>query len=194
MGVILRFIKKLGVSLLVLGVIGLLALVGFYLFINYDGNFYAVKDGEIYRSAQLDAISLQNHISTQNIKTVVNLRGANPDKDWYKTESSVTSKNGVTLIDIPLSSSHRIKPDEARAYVELINQAQKPVLIHCLNGSDRTGFISAVYLIQNGVDEITASQQLAIRYGHFPHGPWVDTKAMDESLNDFIGTLLPGTD
>ena len=190
----MRFLKKLVVSFLTIGIIGAIALGGFYLYVNFDDNFHAVKEGVIYRSAQLSGPSLENHITAENIKTVVNLRGANPAKDWYTTESSVTKKNGITLIDIPLSSSQRIKPDDARAYIELINQAPKPLLIHCLNGSDRTGFISAVYLIQNGVDEITASQQLALRYGHFPHGPWVDTKAMDESLADFINTLQPGTD
>jgi len=191
---ILRFFKKLVVSAVSIGFVGLLTLVAFYFYVNYDNNFYAVKEGVYYRSAQLDGPSLENHIIAQNIKTVVNLRGANPEKDWYKTEASITQKNGVKLIDIPLSSSQRIKPDEARAYVDLINNSPKPVLVHCLNGSDRTGFISAVYLIQNGVDEITAARQLAIRYGHFPHGPWIDTKAMDESLADFISTLQPGTD
>lgn len=194
MGVILRFLKKLVVSLVTIGLIGLLFLGGFYLFVNYDDNFYALKDGVIYRSAQLDANALEKHIVSQNLKTFVNLRGPNPDKDWYRTESNIAKKNGITLIDIPLSSSERIRPDQARTYIDLINQAPKPLLIHCLNGSDRTGFISAVYLIQNGVDEITASHQLALRYGHFPYGPWSDTKAMDESLNDFINTLQPGTD
>jgi len=194
MGVILRIIKRLFVSLFIIGLVGLLTLGGFYLFVNHNSNFYAVQEGVVYRSAQLDAANLENHIAAQKIKTVINLRGANLDKDWYKTESNVSKLHEVTLIDIPLSSSQRIKPDEARAYIELINQAPKPVLIHCLNGSDRTGFISAVYLIQNGVDEITASRQLALKYGHFPHGPWRDTKAMDDSLADFISTLQPGTD
>ena len=194
MGVILRIFKRLVFSLLIFGLAGLLTLGGFYLYVNHNSNFYAVQEGVIYRSAQLDAGNLEHHIAAQKIKTVVNLRGENLDKDWYKTESNVSKLHGVTLIDIPLSSSRRIRPDEARAYIELINQAPKPVLIHCLNGSDRTGFISAVYLIQNGVDEITASHQLALKYGHFPHGPWRDTKAMDDSLADFINTLQPGTD
>jgi len=194
MGVILRFLRKLLVSLLSLGLLAALVISGFYLYVNYNDNFHEVQEGVVYRSAQLDGPALENHITMQGIKSVINLRGANPDKDWYKTEFSITKKNGITLIDIPLSSSQRIKPDEARAYVDLISNAPKPVLIHCLNGSDRTGFISAVYLIQNGVDEITASKQLALRYGHFPHGPWVATKAMDDNLNDFINTLQPGTD
>ena len=194
MRVILRYLRKVLVALLSLALLASIVISGFYFYVNYDDNFHEVQEGLVYRSAQLDGPALENHITLQGIKSVINLRGANPDKDWYKTEASIAKTNGLTLIDIPLSSSQRIKPDEARAYVDLISNAPKPVLIHCLNGSDRTGFISAVYLIQNGVDEVTASKQLALRYGHFPHGPWIATKAMEENLNDFISTLQPGTD
>jgi protein tyrosine phosphatase (PTP) superfamily phosphohydrolase (DUF442 family) len=194
MKVLLSFFKRITIALLCFALASLAVAGGFYLWVNYNGNFHTVQEGELYRSAQLDANALAEHIAKEHIKTVVNLRGANPDKPWYQAQSNLAKSKGVVLIDIPLSSSQRIKPDDARAYVDLIKSAPKPVLVHCLNGSDRTGFISAVYLIQNGVDEITAAQQLSIKFGHFPHGPWVDTQAMDQSLNAFIGTLLPGSD
>lgn len=194
MGVVLSILKRLLQTLVAALVFVLLGGGGFYIYLNYDGNFHPIREGVAYRSAQLDAQALAGHIASENIKTIVNLRGANPSKEWYSNEARIAKQSGVTLIDIPLSSSEFIKPAEARAYVDLINNAPKPVLIHCLNGSDRTGFISAVYLMQNGVDEITAGRELSLRYGHFPHGPWVATKAMDQSLNAFIQTLQPGTD
>ena len=192
--VIWRLLRRLILSLLTFVMIGLIGLVGFYFWVNYNDNFHAVQDGVVYRSAQMSVESLEKHIEAEHFQTVVNLRGSNPNQEWYRSESKFLNAKGVQLIDIPLSSSSRVKPDQARAYIDLIANSPKPVLIHCLNGSDRTGLISAIYLMQNGIDEITASKQLAMTYGHFPFGPWADTKAMDLSLKEFISTLQPGTD
>jgi protein tyrosine phosphatase (PTP) superfamily phosphohydrolase (DUF442 family) len=191
---LLGVFKRLGVLAIGVSLAGIGALGVYYVWVNYNDNFHTVQKEVVFRSAQMSTDALKKHINAEHIQTVVNLRGANPDKSWYQEESSLLSASGVTLIDIPLSSSTRVKPEDARRYIDLISNAPKPVLIHCLNGSDRTGLISAIYLIQNGVDEVTASRQLAVKFGHLPYGPWSDTKAMDESLDEFITTLQPGTD
>jgi protein tyrosine phosphatase (PTP) superfamily phosphohydrolase (DUF442 family) len=191
---LLGVLKRVVILAIVVSLAGVSALGVYYLWVNYNDNFHTVQNELVYRSAQMSADSLKKHINAEHIRTVVNLRGANTDKSWYQEESALLSAGGVTLIDIPLSSSTRVKPEDARRYIDLISNAPKPVLIHCLNGSDRTGLISAIYLIQNGVDEVTASRQLAVKFGHLPYGPWSDTKAMDESLDEFISTLQPGTD
>jgi len=189
-----RVFKQLILTLIGIAGITLIGLIGFYYWINYNDNFHTVQDGVVYRSAQMSPEALKKHLESERIQTVINLRGSNPGQEWYRLESSLLSNSGIKLIDIPLSSSTRISPDEARTYIDLINNASKPVLVHCLNGSDRTGLISAIYLLQNGLDEITASKQLSIKYGHIPYGPWADTKAMDVSLKNFIAILQPGTD
>ena len=189
-----RIFKRLTLSLLSLIGITLIGLCGLYLWINYNDNFHAVQEGVVYRSAQMSPESLKKHLESEQIRTVINLRGSNPGQEWYRLESNVLNNAGITLIDIPLSSSTMYKPDEIRTYIEKINSAPKPVLIHCLNGSDRTGLISAVYLLQNGIDETTASKLLSLRYGHIPYGLWANTKAMDVSLKNFIAILQPGTD
>src|SRR5215211_1350251 len=51
-------------------------------------NFGVVTPGRVYRSAQMPAGSLARTVREHRIKTVLNLRGANPTQHWYRAESS----------------------------------------------------------------------------------------------------------
>ena len=52
--------------------------------------------------------------------------------------------------------------------IALMQTLPKPLLIHCKQGSDRTGLLAALYLASiKGVDVDTADDELSIAYGHF---------------------------
>jgi hypothetical protein len=60
--------------------------------------------------------------------------------------------------------------------------AEPALLVHCRNGADRSGLVSAIYLAEiQGVAVDEAIGQLSLYYGHFP---WLisETGAMDESF------------
>ena len=58
-----------------------------YLFsLQVLNNFHEVIPGEMYRSAQLSDGELTMYVKKYNIKSVINLRGENPTKDWYNNE------------------------------------------------------------------------------------------------------------
>ena len=57
----------------------------------FSGNFHEVVPGQFYRSAQLSGERLGAEIDRYGIKTVINLRGENPDKGWYVDEVSATA-------------------------------------------------------------------------------------------------------
>jgi hypothetical protein len=46
-------------------------------YLRLSGNFHAVEEGVIYRSAQLSGDDFQNRIRTYGIRTIINLRGEN---------------------------------------------------------------------------------------------------------------------
>ena len=151
----------------ILGV-GLLGLIGFLGIQQYTGNFHTVVEGELYRSAQMKGTQLSEYTAKVGLKSVLNLRGAAPDEDWYKAEIADSARLGLAHADFALSASREVTNAEAAELIALMQTLPKPLLIHCKQGSDRTGLLAALYLASiKGVDADTADDELSIAYGHF---------------------------
>ncbi|WP_174803855.1 dual specificity protein phosphatase family protein [Martelella limonii] len=158
--------------------------------LQLTGNFHEVKAGELYRSAQPDAAALAGYIERYGIKTVINLRGAKPGKAWYDTEVATAGQAGITHIDFAMSDRRALEPERSMELLALMRDAEKPILIHCKAGADRTGLASVLYLQQlGGIDEETAEWQLSPLYGHVAL-PGIGPYAMDstwEGLEKIFG-------
>ena len=162
-----------------------LAIGGYVGILQLTGNFHEVIAGELYRSAQPTAVALENYIQSYGIKTVVNLRGQSP-RDWYRDETAVTDRMGVTHLDFKMSAGRELTPEESFQLISLLRDAPKPILIHCQGGSDRTGLASVMYLQQIAkVDEETAEWQLSLVYGHVGLPFLSYAYPMDESWERF---------
>jgi protein tyrosine phosphatase (PTP) superfamily phosphohydrolase (DUF442 family) len=161
---------------LVLGLAGALtAEVGWAVSSN---NWHSVIPGRAYRSAQLSPAQLANRVRRYGIRTVINLRGLSPTLDWYMDESRATHALDLAQEDVTFSAYRLPSPDELRRLVEVFDQTEYPVLIHCRQGVDRTGLASAVLmLLHTDAPLAEARRQLSLRYGHVPLGP---TKALGE--------------
>ncbi len=163
-----------------------LLLGGAYGVIEYDGNFHAVESGQVYRSAQLDGEDLTRRIQENGIKSVLNLRGESPGSDWYDAELAAARSQGVTHLDYRMSAGKPLSLEQMQEVLRLIEQAPKPILIHCKAGADRTGLVSAIYLANQGASMERVQQALSVRYGHLPILHWSSTIAMDQSLELFL--------
>jgi protein tyrosine phosphatase (PTP) superfamily phosphohydrolase (DUF442 family) len=149
-------------------VLGLLAEGGRVLF---GSNEHTVLPGRIYRSAQLSPQKLSRLITDKHIRTVVNLRGFSPFERWYVAESQATHDAGVSQEDITLSAKRFPPPSEIARLIEVLDNTEYPVLIHCAQGADRTGLASViVLLLYTNADLATARHQMWPRYGHLPVG------------------------
>ena len=143
--------------------------VGFRLALFVGGNFHEVVPGELYRSGRPSAEALQRYQDQYHIRSVLNLRGSNPDKGWYRKEVALTKKLGITLIDFPMNSHHALSDDQMQQLIVLMREAPKPLLIHCQAGADRTSLASALYLRAiKGTSAEEAAGQLSLLYGHLP--------------------------
>lgn len=164
-------------------VIGLAAggFFAFALYLYMTDNYHTVIPGELYRSAQLDAKALADHQARDGFRSVLNLRGASKSA-WYEDELRVSAELGLVHADFKLSARKEITPDEVRALVTLMRDLPKPILIHCLQGADRTGFASAAYLaeITKAGHEVSEAQ-LSIRYGHIGIPYLSEAYPMDET-------------
>ena len=145
------------------------------------GNFHRV-DQDLYRSAQLYRFNMPYYLHTHHIRSVINLRGSSKEQ-WYKDELRICKENNVTHFDFGISDRKRISLPKMKALVSLMQNAPKPLLVHCKAGADRTSLASALYLhaIKHRPD---AKEAISILYGHFP---WLGsrTKAMDQSFEEY---------
>ena len=100
-------------------------------------NFYKVSDG-IYRSAQPDRKNMEL-MDIIGVKTVINLRR-------YHSDINEAKNTSLKLERVKMNPG-KIKDEDIAEILTLIKNSDKPVLIHCWHGSDRTGVVVAMYRI-----------------------------------------------
>ena len=132
-----------------------------------DANFHEVDPGKFYRSAQLKRVEFETALK-KGIRTVINLRGKATGQDWYKMEKELTRKYGAKLINIAMSPSEIPTKENLRKLVGAYEDSERPILVHCEMGADRTGEASAIYSMDYmGASVREALDQLTPEYQHF---------------------------
>lgn len=127
-------------------------------------NFSTVAPG-VYRSNHPDHKRLAAY-RARGIKTILNLRGALHEAPNV-LEAESCRQLGLTLVTVSLSARQAPKRDKLLQLVTAFETLEKPVLIHCKSGADRTGLVSVLYLmIHCGEPVETAMRQLSLRYLH----------------------------
>lgn len=172
----LRLLQKIFFFIIVLSLI----LFAFY-HVFFSPRIDTVVEGRVYRSAQLSGDLLEKIIKEKGIKAIINLRGKSNDSQWYADESEISKEYHVHLYDIGLS------PHDLPEYNKLINildillKSEKPILIHCHKGIDRTGLVSALALaIEQDTSLSELKKQFSWRYWVLPFyrstGPYFFSK------------------
>jgi len=129
-------------------------------------NLHKVNDN-LYRSSQPTPWQLKKIVKEKGIKTVINLRGAQPHSPVYMLEKKTCDEIGVKMIDVEIYS--RALPDKERLekLAKAFEEAEYPVLMHCKAGADRTGLAATFYLYyKEGVPLEEIDQLKFIPYGH----------------------------
>jgi protein tyrosine phosphatase (PTP) superfamily phosphohydrolase (DUF442 family) len=101
-------------------------------------NFYRVSD-TYYRGAQPTAEGMRE-LTLMNVKTVVNLRAVNSDRDEI-------GDAGLVYEHISFKAWHAEDEDVVRFLRIVTDPQKKPVFVHCEHGADRTGMMTAIYRI-----------------------------------------------
>jgi len=147
----------------------------------YD-NYHVVIPGELYRSAQMSAPRLREHIGRDGLRAVINLR---PETNalWHTREKEASQMAGVEYVDFPLAGDRAPSSQQTAALVIVLRRARRPVLIHCEHGADRTSFAVALYLSEAaGLSESQARAAFSIRYGHLA---FTHVGCLDDAFAEF---------
>lgn len=154
--------------------------------IIYDGNFRAVEEHVLYRSAQPGRGELEAFARQYGLKSVLNLRGAHPGTYWYDQEMAAAHDLGLSHYDYPLSAKRFVTGRQIADILAIIRHAPKPLLIHCQSGADRAGLVAALFRYAVAGDSAAeADRQLSLAYGHFPYLT-SRSGAMDDSFWAYV--------
>ncbi|MFO0936861.1 MAG: tyrosine-protein phosphatase [Gemmataceae bacterium] len=165
-----------------------LSVVGWFLYLFVGPNRHAVIAGKVYRSSQPSGETLSSLIRANRVRTVLNLRGFCPGVDWYEEEMQAVYAGDANLEDVTMSAKCLPTPGEVRRVIDIYDHAEFPILIHCKEGKDRTGLVSAMALLlyTDATVEMARRQLLPI-YGHLQVGR---TVAMDDFFDRYEAWLL----
>ena len=112
-------------------------------------NFSEVSEGRIYRGAQPSPLFLRWLAREHGIRALVNLRGRTPGY-----ESAFAARHGLRLFSLDLSADRPPTPEQVERFLRIVRDPENyPLLVHCRNGVDRTGYMVATYrILEEGWD------------------------------------------
>ncbi len=164
----------------------LVAVAGLLLAQDASGNFHTVVAGQFYRSGQLSPGQLVEYQSEYGIRTIVNLRGRNPQSAWYRREVKESRQLGIVHVDFAMSAGQVLSRSRAERLIAILAAAKKPILVHCEGGADRSGLVSSLYMAAvRKAGEAASERELSIRYGHIAIPGLSRAWAMDKSWQEF---------
>jgi tyrosine-protein phosphatase SIW14 len=136
-------------------------------------NLYKINE-DLYRSEQPHEKGMKE-LQKIGIQTIVDLRSCQNDQN----EAFDTK---LYLIHIPIQAG-RISYNDILLSLRSIHYARKPLLVHCLHGSDRTGCIVAAYrmVYEDCSREEAINEFLEKDYGY--HKKWYPILTLLRSLD-----------
>jgi protein tyrosine/serine phosphatase len=157
--------------------------------VNFGDNFHPVVQGELYRSAQPPPERIAAYQKEHGIKTIINLRGSNVGSAWYDDEVAEAMRLGIAHVDFRMSARRELTEQQFNDLIALLRTVEKPVLVHCTAGADRSGLVAALYLAAIAKrGEAEAESQISFWYGHIPF--WFSAPyAMDRTFEAFEPVL-----
>jgi len=109
--------------------------------------FFVIEEHILYRSQRLKPLELETYLKNNGIKTVVNLCGKEENATWWKEEKEMVEQNVAKLIDILFIDGQLQTKEDILMLLDVFDNAEKPILIHCNAGVDRTGLAVALWMI-----------------------------------------------
>lgn len=102
----------------------------------------------LFRSGQVSTYLIESKLSEAHIGRIIVLLGNDPESDDHRAEAAAAAKLGIDRVNCPLAGDGTGDIQSYRQAVTWIvkSKAQdKPVLVHCETGRQRTSGVIAMY-------------------------------------------------
>jgi uncharacterized protein (TIGR01244 family) len=132
----------------------------------------------VWRSNQPTAARLRR-LRARGLCTVISLRGDGRAPHQALLREGCAAA-GLRLIPVALNARRAPTREQVAALFAAFRAAERPLLLHCKSGADRTGFAAALWLLRAGAPLATARAQLAPRFLHFR---WTRAGVLDRVLD-----------
>jgi protein tyrosine/serine phosphatase len=147
-----------------------------------------VVEGKIYRSGQISQYLVKEVLRAHRIQTVVDLTFDNPEDVNHQAEIAAIAELGIARKLCPLDSDGTGDAHiyaQAVAVVAASARQDKPVLVHCVAGAQRTGGVVALYrLLVEGQSPANVLQEMQ-KYKYDPRR----SPRLQEYLNSHIAEI-----
>jgi len=128
-------------------------------------NQYQMAPG-VWRSNQPTLRRLRRLRDRHGLKTVLNLRGEDVFAHYLFLREACEAL-GLTLVNVKLNATKAPTRERLVNLIEAFDAVEKPVLIHCKSGSDRTGLAAVLWMmLKEGESLHEARRHLSFRYLH----------------------------
>lgn len=107
-------------------------------------NWRQIEEG-VALSGQGLRLPFRMLLEREGVRTVLNLRGANAGKAWYRGEVTDCEGLGIVRHDVALSARLLPRRRTLLALVDAFDRLEHPVLIKCAGGVDRSTFSATLY-------------------------------------------------
>ncbi|MFN3240182.1 MAG: tyrosine-protein phosphatase [Planctomycetota bacterium] len=140
----------------------------------------------LFRSPQPREELLIQRIEDHGIRTVVSMRGGR----HARMSERAALVSGAGFHQIPISAKRPVRPEALLQLWRVAESAERPLVVHCRAGVDRTGLAMAIFVLHDTGDLDAARRQLAL----IPNGHLAafGTEEMDRVLDlyaEFHGVM-----
>jgi protein tyrosine/serine phosphatase len=131
-----------------------------------NGNYQAVKQGEFYRSGQLNESAFRRRLAENGARTVVCLRGPAPGEAWFDDERATALDSGADYVVLGWHRDRLLTPEQLTTFIQLVRDSEKPIWVHCQGGVHRASMASAIFRLLEGEPPNAARKELILGFGH----------------------------
>lgn len=150
-------------------------------------NFAEVAPG-VYRSNHPNHKRFTAY-AAQGIKSILNLRGK-AQQPHYLFEVESCDALGLRLVNSQMAARRAPRVKELTHLLDAFATIEKPFLMHCKSGADRTGLAAALYLLlYENMPLAEARKQLSFRYIHIKR---TETGILDHFLDVYAARVAEG--
>jgi protein tyrosine phosphatase (PTP) superfamily phosphohydrolase (DUF442 family) len=170
---------------------GALTIILAFLLYRFSTDNLHQAGADFTRSRELSGPQLKRLINDNGIKTVIRLVGTeDSNRESYEAESAAVAETDAKLVVAALPTSRLPYRSEMARVFQALDNAERPIHVHCQHGSDRTGLVSAIWLHDYMGEplEIARKQMAFFPYGHVSFGDASELGRFLEMYDEFAKT------